>query len=127
AVADIPSSEEHKPRPFEVWRANWLKFPALIHDAYFVAVKDGVPVGLANLNRASEERVFNGFTGVARSARGLGIARALKLKTIEWSKANGIKSIDTGNDMSNEHMLSINIPLGYLALPARFEYMRLMN
>jgi len=49
---------------------------------------------------------------------------ALKLKTIKWARSKGLDQILTGNDMENQHMLSINIPLGYKAIPARLEVVR---
>jgi GNAT superfamily N-acetyltransferase len=124
-VEDIPRTEaEWNPDSFETWRQNFLKTPEIIPEAYFVAMQKGKPVGLANLLRNGEDGVSNGLTGVVRSARHQGIARALKYKTITWAKEHGMKDIVTANDAANAPMLSINIPLGYEAVPEMQEWVK---
>ena len=124
-VRDIPRSEENwEPDPYDVWRQNFLKWPGSIREAYFLAMQDGHPVGLANLQRNGEKGLLNGLTGVTPDARHQGVARGLKYRTICWARDNGYEFIDTANDASNAPMLSINIPLGYRALPAREEWLK---
>ena len=124
AVQDIPSSEEFKPTPFEIWRQNLLKSPDSSPEAYFIALRSGHPVGIANLISPAPGRAFNGLTAVRRSVRGQGVAKALKVRTVEWGRANGIDFIDTGNDADNAPMLAINVRLGYKPLPAREEWLK---
>ena len=124
-LRDIPRSEEHwEPNPFEVWRQNFLKEPELIPEAFFLAIKEDHVVGLARLIKNGESTLGNGLTGVIPSARHQGIARALKKRTISWAIENGYTEIVTANDTKNARMLSINIPLGYEALPAREEWLK---
>lgn len=124
-LADIPRSEEaFESQPYDVWRVNFLKSPGSSAEAYWIALHDGHPVGMANLQDSGGQGVLNGLTGVVRTHRHKGIARALKLKTIEWSRARGFPHIDTANDAANAAMLSINLPLGYHALPAREEWLK---
>jgi len=125
-IADIPRSEENwDPDPYDVWRKNFLQWPGAIAEAYWVALQEGHPVGMANLQKNGESGLLNGLTGVIPAARHQGIARALKFRTIQWARVQGFEHIDTANDSANAPMLSINIPLGYKALPAREEWVKL--
>jgi GNAT superfamily N-acetyltransferase len=56
--------------------------------------------------------------------RGRGIARALKLKTVEWAREHGVEFIFTANDAQNQRMLSINSSLGYRPLPASIDLVK---
>lgn len=116
---DVPGSEEFTGFPLEVFMKS-LTAPGSSPEYSWVALDGSTPVGIARMERRGSAS-FNGYTGVAREYRGRGIARALKLKTIEWARESGIDSIITGNDMTNERMLSINIPLGYNPIQARIE------
>lgn len=88
----------------------------------WVAMAGVEPVGLARLRIYESERAAqNAYTGVHSEYRGLGVARALKYRTIEWCRENGIDFIYTGNDIKNDRMLAINIPLGYQSLPCEIE------
>ena len=123
AIADIPSSEEFSgSTPFEMFLEE-LNSPDMALDRAWVAVDGEQPVGVAILPMRDQD-AFNGFTGTARSVRGRGVARALKLKTIEWCLANGVTYIYTANDINNARMLSINNSLGYEVLPRADEVMK---
>ena len=124
AARDIPSSEEFHPTPFDLWQQNFMKFPGSSPDAFFVALHDGHPGGLAMLTVHGDGHATNGLTGVVPSLRGRGVAQALKLRTIIWARENGIDHIDTSNDAENAPMLAINVRLGYEPLPARFEWLK---
>ena len=112
---DVPGSEEFRGFPFEVFM-TWITGPGSSPDCCWVALDRKQPVGIARMEHRGTV-AFNGYTGVAREYRGRGIARALKFVTIDWARANGFEYIITANDMENRRMLSINIPLGYEALP----------
>ena len=58
----------------------------------------------------------NGFMAVARAARGRGIAGAIKRAQIAWSKAHGVQSLRTANEVRLEQMLRLNERLGYRRL-----------
>ena len=127
AIADIPSSEEFSgTTPFEMFMEE-LRAPDMALDRVWVAVADEEePVGVALLP-VRDQDAFNGFTGTARRVRGRGVARALKLKTIEWSRANGIAYIYTANDINNARMLAINNSLGYQVLPRADEAVKVLK
>src|SRR5262249_49005481 len=111
SARDIPSSEQLTEFPYDQW-LRFMNAPGNAPEQTWVALDGDQPVGVATLSRRGDVSAFNNYTGVARAYRGRGIAMALKLKTIEWARANGIEYIYTGNDVDNERMLSINIPLG---------------
>jgi GNAT superfamily N-acetyltransferase len=115
---DLPSAEEQgEPSPFETWREDKLFSPGRTPEMFFVAIHGDQPVGLARLHQRSTKVLNNGYTGVDRAHRGRGVARLLKLKTIQWAQRQGCEWIYTGNDVENERMLAINIRLGYEPLP----------
>lgn len=116
AIADIPSPEDFAGSPFEMFLEE-LREPGLVPERVWVAVAGEDPVGVVIFPLWGERAAVNGFTGVARAYRGKGIARALKLKAIEWGRAHGIEHIYTANDVNNRRMLAINNSLGYQELP----------
>jgi GNAT superfamily N-acetyltransferase len=120
SAQDIPSTETFSEPPIEVWLKG-LDAPGNSTDQFWIALDGDQPAGLAAVSKRGADAAFNEYTGVDREYRGRGIARALKLKTIEWAKANGVSAIYTANDYENAPMLSINIPLGYVEVPAEKE------
>lgn len=123
----IPGSEEYRPPIFEEWREEQLHGPGKSPRWFWVASDGERPVGLSRLRLRGERMAMNAYTGVDPEYRGRGIARALKLRTIEWARANGIERIYTGNEVTNRPILAINISLGYEALPAEIEMIREMD
>lgn len=64
------------------------------------------------------------MTGVARAARGRGIAVALKQAQIAAAKADGWAFLRTQNDLANAAMRAVNEKLGY---ERRFEWVHLVG
>jgi GNAT superfamily N-acetyltransferase len=80
----------------------------------WVALKGERPVGMSWLAYyPTTGNVLTEMTGVVRSARGRGIARALKLKTIAQALDAGVDLILTRNDADNAPILKINRAFGY--------------
>lgn len=123
SARDIPSTEAFNGPPFEMWM-KWMSAPGNSLDQQWIALDGDRPVGTASVSRRGDDSSFNDYTGVDREYRGRGIARALKFKTIRWARANGIKTMFTANDYENQPMLSINIPLGYVEVPAELEMVK---
>jgi GNAT superfamily N-acetyltransferase len=123
SARDVPSSEEFGGIPFDVW-LKWISAPNSMPEQSWIAYDGDRPVGVGSLSRRGETAAFNDYTGVDREYRGRGVARALKLKTIESARENGMDSIFTANDFENKPMLSINVPLGYQAVPAEVEIVK---
>jgi mycothiol synthase len=121
---DIPASEEYTDRPYEEWFRRVVEGVGRSLRTVWVALDGDRPVGVARLRLRGERSAINGYTGVDRAYRGRGIAKALKLRTVEWASRNGIDSLYTGNDIENYPMLAINIALGYQPLPADIEVLK---
>lgn len=124
AARDVPSSFEFTSTPCEQWHREVLSGPGMSPDWFWVALDGERPVGLALLKREGENAAYNDFTATDREYRGRGIARALKKRTIDWARRNGVDYIYTGNDAANERMLAINLRLGYEPLPTSSELVK---
>jgi GNAT superfamily N-acetyltransferase len=124
---DIPSSEPPTQDPFEVWLERQLHGAGKSPATFWIALDGDRPVGVARIRRSSESMAGNGYTGVDPDYRGRGIARALKLKTVEWSREHGIRYLYTENDIENHRMLAINVSLGYQPLPVEIEMVKVLG
>jgi mycothiol synthase len=112
ADADIPSATPIHTGTFEQWQERHLS-GRVLRDLSFVALAEGRVVGYAILGRHSEDTAEHWMTGVARSARGRGIALALKQAQIAAAKEAGWASLRTLNDLGNAPMRRVNEKLGY--------------
>jgi mycothiol synthase len=121
ADADIPSGETILSGTFEQWRDRAFG-PLSIPELTFVALEGGAVVGYAILQRHDGETAEHAMTGVARAARGRGIATALKQAQIAAAKAAGLRHLRTQNDLDNGPMRRVNDRLGY---ERRFEWVHL--
>jgi mycothiol synthase len=121
AHADVPSAEPLVTGTFEQWHARQFGELTLRHLS-FVAIEDGRVVGYAILGRDSADTADHWMTGVARAARGRGIALALKQAQIAAAKADGWAFLRTQNDLANAAMRAVNEKLGY---ERRFEWVHL--
>ncbi len=122
-AADMPASEERTAMPYEEWRRVRVE-EGERPDMVWVALDGERIVGIAPLVPRPGRSAFNHFTGVARSHRGRGIARALKHHQIEWARQHGVEYLFTENDVSNAPMLRINTDMGYRALSANVEVIK---
>ena len=121
ADADIPSGEPIQSGTFEQWRARHLGDLAL-RNLSFVAVEDGRVIGYAILQMHGEDSATHAMTGVARAARGRGVALALKQMQIARAKTSGLKELHTQNDFGNAPMRRVNEKLGYVL---RYEWVHM--
>jgi len=113
AESDIPNTIPIVSDTFEVF-VDGLRKPWTGEHRVWVALAEGRPVGLSYLAyHPVTGNVFTELTGVARSHRGRGIARALKLQTIAQALDAGVDHLYTENDAENEAILRINRSFGY--------------
>jgi mycothiol synthase len=84
-------------------------------ESYFIALDGKRVLGYGYLEH-DDGQWKNGFTAVARDARGRGIAGAIKRAQIAWAKANGVPTLRTANETRLEGMLALNRRFGYRAL-----------
>jgi RimJ/RimL family protein N-acetyltransferase len=121
---DMPTTEESDTDPYERWIEHALHLEGRSPDWFWIALDGSRPVGLARLSHRDDRSAYNLYTGVDRSYRGRGIAKALKLGTVQWARENGVRYIYTDNDSENHAMLSINVALGYELLPDAVEVLK---
>lgn len=112
ADADIPSATPIRTGTFEHWRERHLG-GRVLRELCFVALENERVVGYAILGRHNEDTAEHWMTGVARSARGRGVALALKRAQIAAAKDAGWTFLRTLNDLSNAPMCRVNEKLGY--------------
>lgn len=112
AEPDIPSGADLVPGSFERWRERSLG-PLVMPELSFVALDGERVVGYALLGRFDAETADHWMTGVARSARGRGIALAMKQQQIAAAKDAGWRFLRTQNDLANAPMRRVNEQLGY--------------
>lgn len=118
---DIPHSVTTADIPFEDWR-RWFDGPNLRRDRYWVAWERGRPVAVSFVIYPPVRGIpETGYTAVARTHRGRGIARAIKLQTLAQAIELGATAVRTDNDSENAPMLHINETLGYRPIPGWVE------
>jgi mycothiol synthase len=121
AYADVPGGDAEEMEPFEDWLAHDMQGSGDKPEATFVAVAGGEVVGYAKyaLTEARPGVAFHDMTGVRRSWRGRGVARALKQAQIAWAKRAGYEELETSNEERNEPIRRLNADLGYRLAPGR--------
>jgi L-amino acid N-acyltransferase YncA len=112
AYADIPAAVPIQSGTFEQWRERQLS-ALVLRQLSFVALEQGRVVGFAVLGGHREGTADHWMTGVARSARGRGIALALKQAQIAAARDAGLEMLRTTNDLGNAPMRRVNEKLGY--------------
>jgi GNAT superfamily N-acetyltransferase len=119
-LADVPRVDEHTPPTIEEYEERWIKNPDYIPGGHFLAVDGNQYVAESNLFRSQElpDVLYQGITGTRRAYRNRGLALGLKLRTVAYARANGIREIRTWNDTLNAPMLSVNVRMGFVRQPA---------
>lgn len=121
---DVPSTLPNVHTPFEVF-FKWLHAPSLREDRIWIARTAGAMAGSSFLMYPPQRgNVWTEFTGVARAARGRGIARALKLETLGQAIELGVPRVRTENDRENAPILHINEHLGYVSIPGLLSFLK---
>jgi GNAT superfamily N-acetyltransferase len=124
ATRDMPSSEPIDDVPYSEWEQHVLEHPLFTPEGSFVAMVDGVAAAVSLLIVDIESgRGTSMFTGTLRQYRGRNLGLAVKLASIAWAAANGVKRLVTTNDESNAPMLAINRRLGYELMGRRVDYL----
>lgn len=125
ATRDMPTTEPFEELPYDEWEEHVLQHPLFTPEGSFVALVDGVAAAVSLIIADRESgRATSMFTGTLASYRGRGLARAVKLASIEWLVANGITQLVTTNDETNAPMLAVNRRLGFRPAGRRVDYLR---
>jgi L-amino acid N-acyltransferase YncA len=112
AIADVPSGAPMTTGTFEQWHER--VFGALtLRELSVVALEDGRVVGYAIAGRHTNDTAQHWMTGVARVARGRGVALALKQAQILAAQGSQYRYLRAQNDLANVPMRRINEKLGY--------------
>ena len=119
----MPEMPLHAPFTMPAYE-RWLEEDATGEDVIgggtLIALDGGRVVGFAGLVRRAADPLLaeHGFTGVAATHRGRGIATLLKRSQIAWAARSGYRELMTATQFDNAPMRAINDRLGYEALPA---------
>jgi GNAT superfamily N-acetyltransferase len=70
-------------------RASYLEYLADPEVAYFLAERDGEPLGHLALERESESTVYLSIAATAPEARGLGVGKVLTETALAWAHEHG--------------------------------------
>ena len=121
AYPDVPGEEETRMPSFENWLKEDMTGAGDRPEATFVAVAGKEVVGYAkfSLTDAQPTRAYHDMTGVRRSWRGRGVARALKAAEIRWAKQQGYERLRTQNEERNTPIRRLNERFGYRPVPGR--------
>jgi mycothiol synthase len=114
ADADIPTAAPIVTGDLARWRERNLGGLAE-RELSFAALAGDEVVGFGILGRCVPGVAEHYMTGVKRSWRGRGVARALKLAQIGAAQKAGYERVRTQNDLANAPMRAVNARLGYRA------------
>lgn len=124
ATQDIPTTIPHVPESLEDYM-RWFRRPDVLADRFWLARLGDDVVGVSVLTYPPVRGlVGTAWTATARSVRGRGVARALKLETVLQAIALGVERVRTGNDAQNEPILHINETMGYRQTPGSIEFLK---
>ena len=113
AEADVPTTVPNVPLEMDQFM-KWFASPALRPDRIWIARDGDDIVGISMLAYPPVRGfVATDWTGMARRARGRGIARALKCETLMQAIELGVDRVRTDNDSTNAPILHINETMGY--------------
>jgi GNAT superfamily N-acetyltransferase len=112
ADADVPAPDPIDTTSFERWHERNLG-PRVVRELSFVALEGGEIVGYATLGEDKPDVAQHWMTGVARRARGRGVASALKATQIRAARDAGLRELRAQNDVANVAMRRVNERLGY--------------
>ena len=124
AEADVPTTVPHIALEMDEFM-KWFSSPGLKMDRIWIARDGDDIVGISQLSYPPVRGVVaTDWTGMARKARGRGIARALKCETLVQAIALGVDRVRTDNDSTNAPILHINETMGYTRRHDGVQYMK---
>jgi len=126
AESDVPTTVPHVVPTFDEFM-KWLGSPGLRPDRIWIARDGDDIVGISQLAYPPVRGVVStDWTGMARKARGRGIARALKCETLVQAIALGVDRVRTDNDSTNAPILHLNESMGYRRRHDGVQYLKVL-
>jgi mycothiol synthase len=127
AGSDVPTTVPHVEQTFEEFQ-QWLASPGLRQDRMWIARQADDILGISMLAYPPVRGVVaTDWTGMARKARGRGIARALKCETLMQAIVLGVDRVRTDNDSTNAPILHINETMGYRRRHDGIQYLKALS
>lgn len=125
---DVPKEHETPAMPFDDWKRVMLDDPAVIPEAYLIAVHGDEYVGLSEFGKLpDEDYMIGGLVGVRRAYRNRGVAKALHLPAIGYAQAHGVATIRTSTATVNGAMQAVYRQLGFIAQPDWLQMEKVTN
>ncbi len=118
---DIPFASPMPHWPFDRFYKMTVKSGQLLSNLSLVAYEGDRIVGFTTTGDRQKKDGWTWMTGVARDARGKGIAMAIKVDALARAKAKGLRAMCTVNDEPNKAMRGVNTKLGYQPVPDHIE------
>jgi GNAT superfamily N-acetyltransferase len=117
--ADVPLPDPITVLDYAQYEEIFLRNPHFSLEGTMVALHHGRYIGMSSFMVSGEGTTLDvDLTGVLPEYRGQGLALALKLRGLEWARANGYQRVVVQNDPVNTPMLAINDKLGFVRQPA---------
>lgn len=117
-IHELPNLGQFDQQSFTQFVAEHLQNPAMLPDAYFIAVQGENYVGVSELFQGDEPGVFDTQnSSVRRTHRRLGIALALKVRALTYAKTHGGIRVTTGMAATNLPIITLNQRLGFVPEP----------
>jgi mycothiol synthase len=114
-LQDVPESEDDTRIDFDAFVKYEIEEKCRPPDAFFIAVDGDRFVGMCLvMTNEADRSLDHGLTGVSKDYRNRGIAKVLKLRSIEWARAHNHPVIKTGNHTTNRPVLALNRQMGYV-------------
>ena len=126
AESDVPTTVPHVTQGMAEFM-KWFASPGLRPERIWIARDADDIVGISQLAYPPARGVVaTDWTGMARKARGRGIARALKCETLMQAIALGVDRVRTDNDSTNAPILHINETMGYRRRHDGIQYLKVL-
>jgi GNAT superfamily N-acetyltransferase len=126
AEADVPTTVPNVTLDMDEFM-KWFTSPGLRPDRIWIAREGDDIVGISQLSYPPVRGVVaTDWTGMARKARGRGIARALKCETLMQAITLGVDRVRTDNDSTNAPILHINETMGYRRRHDGVQFLRVL-
>ena len=116
---DVPHEGDGIPEPdFEDWVGWGLNDPAVLQDAFLIAVDGAEYVGLRDLGSYGDhEALLGGLLGVRSDYRKRGIALAMQLRNIAYAREHGYRLLKDCTAIQNAPMQAMFNQLGFTRAP----------